>query len=212
MAIVAQFLKKQGCGRVTRGIDLPQRVTSLPSEYTDEELRKFFGACDAEERAIFTTFLLTGMREQEVVHLSWPDVNFQRNSIEVSAKPDLGFYPKRWEKREIPVHRKVFELLEQHPHRVGSSFVFPSPAGNREHHFLDRCKAVARRSEVDEEKFDLKTFRSTYATRMLRAGFDLRTVQHWMGHKSLETTLRYLAPLVNLRQKLDEVQIAGVLP
>jgi site-specific recombinase XerD len=51
---------------------------------------------------------------------------------------------------------------------------------------LDKCKAIAARAKVDAERFDLKTFRSTYATRMLRAGFDPRTVQHWMGHKSLE--------------------------
>ena len=52
---------------------------------------------------------------------------------------------------------------------------------------LLKCKAIAERAGLDTEKFDLKTFRSTYATRMLRSGFDVRTVQHWMGHKSLET-------------------------
>jgi len=54
---------------------------------------------------------------------------------------------------------------------------------------LDHCKAVAKRAGLDSTRFDLKTFRSTYATRTLRAGFDVRTVQHWMGHKSLETTM-----------------------
>ena len=51
---------------------------------------------------------------------------------------------------------------------------------------LLRCKTIAKRAELDEGKCDLKTFRSTYATRMLRAGFDVHTVQHWMGHRSLE--------------------------
>jgi site-specific recombinase XerD len=45
---------------------------------------------------------------------------------------------------------------------------------------LDRCKAVATRASLDSARFDLKTFRSTYATRMLRAGFDVHTVQQWM--------------------------------
>jgi integrase len=49
---------------------------------------------------------------------------------------------------------------------------------------LDRCEAVAKRAGLDPAKFDLKAFRSTYATRMLRQGFDVRTVQYWMGHKS----------------------------
>lgn len=60
---------------------------------------------------------------------------------------------------------------------------------------------------LDPAKFDLKTFRSTYATRMLRQGFDVRTVQHWMGHKSLETTMRYLVPATDVRGKLDQVTI-----
>jgi integrase len=55
--------------------------------------------------------------------------------------------------------------------------------------------------------FYLKTFRSTYATRMLRQGFDVRTVQDWMGHKSLETTMRYLVPATDVHDRLDEIEI-----
>jgi integrase len=102
-------------------------------------------------------------------------------------------------------------ILRKHPRMEKSRFVFPSPAGNRELHMLDKCKAVAEAAELDREAFSLKKFRSTYATRMLRAGFDVRTVQHWMGHKSLETTMRYLAPAKDVRDKLDRVEIAGFL-
>jgi len=85
-------------------------------------------------------------------------------------------------------------MLSEHPRRAGAELVFPSRTGNREQNMLLRCKEVAGRAGLDPTKFDIKTFRSTYATRMLRAGFDVRTVQHWMGHKSLETTMRYLVP------------------
>lgn len=71
---------------------------------------------------------------------------------------------------------------------------------------LDRYKAAAKRAGLDPAKFDLKTFRSTYATRMLRQGLDVRTVQQWMGHKSLETTMRYLVPATDVHGKLDLVQ------
>jgi len=76
---------------------------------------------------------------------------------------------------------------------------------------LDKCKEVAKRAGLEPTDFDLRKFRSTYATRMLRAGFDVRTVQHWMGHKSLETTMRYLSPARDVQARLDAVQIAGVL-
>jgi hypothetical protein len=75
---------------------------------------------------------------------------------------------------------------------------------------LDRSKAVAKRAGLDPAKFDLKTFRSTYASRTLRTGFDVRTVQHWMGHKSLETTMRYLVPSQEVHARLDQVTVPGL--
>jgi integrase len=144
LVIVAQFLKKQGRPGLTRSIDLPQAVSSLPEEYTDEQLARFFAACDSWERTLFTTFLMTGFREMEVVHLRWEDVNFNLNTVKVTAKPELGFYPKRWEEREVPVVKQVIELVNAHPRRNTCRFVFPSPAGNREYHMLDKCKAVAK--------------------------------------------------------------------
>jgi len=75
---------------------------------------------------------------------------------------------------------------------------------------LLKCKAVAARAGLNSEKFDLKTFRSTYATRMLRSGFDVRTVQQWMGHKSLETTMRYLVPASDVHDRLDQVVVPSV--
>jgi len=211
MVIVAQFLKRHGRGGLTRNLGLPERVVGLPREYTDADLKKFFDACNPAERAIFSTFLFAGFRDQEVVHLVWTDINFTLSTIRVTSKPELGFWTKRWEEREVPVPKPLVELLNAHPRQEHCRWVFPSPAGNREYHLLDRCKDVAKRAKLDESKFDLKTFRSTYATRMLRAGFDVRTVQHWMGHRSLETTMRYLAPAKDVHDRLDQVQIAGVL-
>jgi integrase len=190
---------------------MPEKITALPLEYGDSDLKAFFDACTTGEHTLFLTFLLTGFREQEVVHLSWTDINSAVDTIKVTAKPDLAFYPKRWEEREVPVPKMLIDRLRAHPHHKTSRFVFPSPPGNRDLHMLDKCKAIADRAGLNVEKFDLKTFRSTYATRMLRSGFDPRTVQHWMGHKSLETTMRYLSPARDVHDRLNRVDIAGVL-
>ncbi len=95
--IVAQFFKRQGRGGITRGLQLPERITPLPREYRTADLAKFFKAAHDSERVLFSTFLLTGLRELEVVHLFWSDISFELQTVRVTAKPDLGFYPKRWE-------------------------------------------------------------------------------------------------------------------
>ena len=208
--IVAQFFKRFGRSGVTKGLQLPERITPLPREYREGDLTKFFKAAYDAERALFSTFLLTGFREMEVVHLYWSDLNFELQTARVTSKPELGFYPKRWEEREVPIPVKLIDLLKKQTRRGSCKFAFPSPAGNREYHMLDHCKAIAERAGLDPAQFDLKTFRSTYATRTLRAGFDVRTVQHWMGHKSLETTMRYLVPSKEVHARLDQMTIPGL--
>ena len=91
--IVAQFFKRQGRPNITRELQLPGRITTLPSEYREEELSRFFGACKTGESVLFSTFLMTGLREQEVVHLIWTDINFELRVVRVTAKPALAFYP-----------------------------------------------------------------------------------------------------------------------
>jgi len=210
MIVVAQFFKRQGRAGITRGLQLPERITPLPREYTTADLAKFFKATYDTERVLFSTFLLTGLRELEVVHLFWADVSFELQTVRVTSKPELGSYPKRWEEREVPIPVQLIQLLKTHTRRPGCKFVFFSSKGNREYHMLDRCKAVAKRAGLEPAKFDLKTFRSTYASRTLRTGFDVRTVQHWMGHKSLETTMRYLVPSQEVHARLDQVTVPGL--
>ena len=210
--IIARFLRRQGRPNMTTQVQLPGAIRTLPREYTEEDLTRFFDACDSFERALFSAFLLTGVREQEMVYLLWSDLNFKLRTFRVTAKPQLGFYPKRWEEREIPIPVQLAEILREHPRRMGTEFVFPSPTGNREQNMLLRCKEVAARAGLDPARFDVKTFRSTFATRMLREGFDVRTVQHWMGHKSLETTMRYLVPATEVHDRLDRVMVPGTVP
>jgi len=76
-----------------------------------------YAAGTAAERVLFSTFLFTGFREQEGVHLFWSDINFSLNTIRVTAKPELGFWPKRWEEREVPVLQGLIDLLRDHPRR-----------------------------------------------------------------------------------------------
>src|SRR5204863_8750549 len=146
----------------------------------------------------------------EVMFLRWSDVHFELRTVRVTSKPELGFYPKDGKIVRFRPRWNSSTELRKHTHRPNSQFVFPSPTGNREQHMLDHCKSIAKRAKLDPTKFDLKTFRSTYATGMLRRDFDVRIVQHGMGHKSLETTMRYLAPATDVHDELDLVTIPSL--
>ena len=141
--IIAQFFKRQGRPNITRELHLPGKITPLPCEYSEHDLTRFFGACREREKVLFSTFLMTGLREQEVVHLIyliWSDIQADLKVLRVTAKPTWAFYPKRWEEREVPLTAQLAELLQQHPKRQGSEFVFPSRTGNREQHMRTSAK------------------------------------------------------------------------
>ena len=73
--------------------------------------------------------------------------------------------------------------------------------------FLDCLKAVAERATLDPDGFWLHKFRATFATRCLWHGVDLRSVQEWLGHSDMESTMRYLKPSrsQHVRDKVNEI-------
>src|SRR5438445_5049370 len=73
--IVMTFLKAQGIRGLVGKNDWPRFVEEEPEIYEQEELDALFKACDPEERLWFEFFLMTGMREQEVMHAYWSDLN-----------------------------------------------------------------------------------------------------------------------------------------
>jgi Phage integrase family len=131
-------------------------------------------------------------------------------SIRVTAKPDLGFFPKRWEERKVPAPVRLANILIGHPQPSGSVFMFPRRPAIVSRIYCVSVRPSPSKQALMRRRSILKTFRSTYATRMLRQSFDVRTVQDWMGHKSLETMMRYLVPATDVHDRLDEIEIPGV--
>ena len=84
---------------------------------------------------------------------------------------------------------------------------FPTAGCRPKLNFLDCLKACAERAKLDRDGFWLHKFRATFATWSLWAGVDLRTVQQWLGHSDMESTMRYLKPSRSqqVREKVNEV-------
>lgn len=208
-ANVMSFLKTNGIRGLVAKNDWPRFTETEPEIYEREELDKLFRACDAEERLWFEFFLMTGMREQEVMHSSWDDVNLSRSTVTVRYKEEYGFSPKNYREREIPIPAKLVAALKRKlkSRSAGCGLVFPTTGCKPKLNFLDDLKAVAQRAKLNPEKFWLHKFRATFATWALWAGVDLRTVQQWLGHSDMESTMRYLKPSRSqqVREKVNEI-------
>lgn len=194
-ANVMSFLKAQGVRGLVGKKDWPKFTEEEPEIYEQGELDTLFAACDAEERLWFEFFLMTGEREQEVMHTYWNDVKFPASTVKVSHKPDRGWTPKAYKEREIPIPAKLAKSLKAWKAKADKpcELVFSTAGCRPKLNFLDDLKAVAERAELDPEDFWLHKFRATFATRWL-ASVDLRTVQLWLGHSDIQSTMRYLKP------------------
>lgn len=101
-------------------------------------------------------------------------------------------------------------------------YVFPSKtlSPNREdgivrrHHIspssLQRAVRKAAQASGVPKRVSPHTFRHSFATHLLEAGYDIRTVQELLGHKSLQTTMIYTHVLnssgIYVRSPLDELE------
>ena len=208
-ANVMSFLKANGVRGLVKKNDWPRYTEEEPEVYEQTEVDKLLKVCDAEERLWFEFFLMTGMREQEVMHCSWADINLSRGTVTVRFKPEYGFSPKNYREREIPIPAKLVTSLrvEKEKRDKTCGLVFPTAGCRPKLDFLDALKGVAERAELSKESFWLHKFRATFATWSLWAGVDLRTVQQWLGHSDMESTMRYLKPSRSqkVREKVNEI-------
>ena len=206
---VMTFLKANGIRGIVGKNDWPRYTEEEPEIYEPEELEKLFKACDAEERLWFEFFLMTGMREQEVMNTYRSDVNCAGHVVRVTHKPDRGWTPKAYKEREIPIPAKLADRLKTRLAKADKkcNLLFPTAGCNPKLDFLDRLKACAERAKLDKDNFWLHKFRATFATKCLWAGVDLRTVKEWLGHEDMESTMRYLKPSRSqeVRAKVNEI-------
>jgi len=190
------FLKSNRIHGLLTKNDRPRFVEEEPEVYEREELGALFAKCDEEERLWYEFFLMTGMREQEVMYTYWKDINLTSHTVRVTHKPDRNWTPKAYKEREIPIPARLVESLKSWKAKADKtcSLVFPTAGYRPKLNFLDNLKDCAKSANLNPDEVWLHKFRATFATQHLWNGVDLRTVQMWLGHVDIESTMRYLKP------------------
>lgn len=145
--------------KMKRG-DWPRVTDKDVTLYEPDVLKKLFAAASRYEFVLFQTFLMTGFRDQEIGFLSWADFNPRTSTLKVSKKKELGFDPKNYQERQIPIPSLLVTLLKEHrKNQDGDEFlIFPTsrhnemqgkPGGQRDRHMLDTLKKLAMRAGLN---------------------------------------------------------------
>ena len=225
LLIVCFLLKKNGIANSTKLVEMPTIEEEIPEPYTREQLDALFAYIDREElkeeKQRYKFFMGSSLREREVMFAEWDDVDFDKGTIRVRAKKDVGFTVKNHESRVVPLPTDLVEALkERYEKSRHNRWIFVSENGKPEGHFLrklktlalraglncGRCRTTVTRGNYDHKRpaevtcktanicaqWKLHRFRKTRATRWMENGIPIRNIQRWLGHRSLETTMVYL--------------------
>ena len=160
---------------------LQERNTRL--RYLDEkEIRRLYDACAEHLKPIVIVALNTGMRKEEILSLKWKDLDYRSRTISILDT-------KNGESRELPMNDIVYRALLDIGKKTGGPWVFCKKNGERYGNVRKAFGGARKRAGIVDFRFH--DLRHTFASHLVMAGVDLRTVQELLGHKSFEMTLRY---------------------
>jgi integrase/recombinase XerD len=173
-------------------IPYPKDRDQLPSILSKEEVSRLINASgNLFRRALLMTLYGTGMRRSEVAKLKVSDIDSRRMIIRVVNG-------KGGKDRDLPLSPKLLETLREYWRwRKPKPYLFPTrnrcapdqPISDKAVWIV--CADAARRAGITK-RVTPHTLRHSWATHLLEAGNDLRTIQLLLGHGDLETTARYL--------------------
>jgi site-specific recombinase XerD len=172
----------------------PKWVFHLPTILSQEEVEQLIDAAQTPyHRTLLMTLYATGARRAELTHLKVSDIDSQRMVIRIQGG-------KGRKDRDVMLSPVLLEELRAHCRRLRrrpSTWLFP---GNRWHTgdtpidtkvVWNACKEAAQRAGLQKDVHP-HTLRHSFATHLLEAGADLRTIQILLGHRDLEETTIYL--------------------
>jgi site-specific recombinase XerD len=197
LSAVKSLARANGRDLTVRGVRrVPQPVEPL----NGRELGRLFAAAegkrwlDARNVALLSVMARAGLRVSEVCALQMEDVELNPRSGSALVRQGKGL-----KERSVPLALQARKDL--------AAYLAVRPTAPRAQLFLSKSqralsvravqrmvKRVARLALIDGKDVTPHVLRHTFATRFLRKGGDLATLQSLLGHANLSTTARYLHP------------------
>lgn len=195
-------------------IPFPRVQRRLPHILSKEEVARLINASqNLFQRTLLMVLYGTGMRRAEVARLKLSHIDSQRMIIHVVQG-------KGGKDRDLPLSPALLETLRAHWRWLKPrTYLFPSRRyRNMEQPISDKvvwlaCNEAAQRAGI-RKHVTPHLVRHSWATHLLEAGTDLRTIQLLLGHEDLETTAKYLhlsqRHLQQVANPLEELTLSPV--
>lgn len=168
-------------------IPYARRPKRLPVVLSPDEVLCLLGAAkNPKNRMALTTIYATGLRISELVHLRVEDIDSARMVIHVRGKGNKD--------RVVALSKILLDMLRVYwraerprtwlfPGRIAGMPVAKETIG-------EACRRACKAAGLSK-KVTPHTLRHCFATHLLEAGTDIRTVQALLGHASLKSTMIY---------------------
>ncbi|MBX3349669.1 MAG: site-specific integrase [Nitrospira sp.] len=177
-------------GKVTRnpvaGVKLFPEV-SKTRFLSDKELTRLRGVMNLKDWQIVALAVETALRREELFGLRWEHVDCENGVLTLPM-------PKGGKTRYVPLSDQAKAILRSFESWTCSPWVFPGlpdPMKSMDSRaFLRRSfEPALRRAGIAGASWH--TLRHTAASRRVMAGVDLVSVKEILGHRNIQTTMRY---------------------
>lgn len=190
----------------------PKSRRKLPKILSREEVARLIDASsDLFQRALLMVLYGTGMRRAEVSRLKIADIDSRRMIVHVVDG-------KGHKDRDLPLSPTLLEALRAYWRWLKPrTYLFPSRIHRTDEQPISdktvwmACTKAAQKAGI--RKTTPHLVRHCFATHLLEAGTDLRTIQLLLGHEDLEVTARYLHlsehHLQRIAHPIDELKLSS---
>ena len=176
--------------------------------FTREEEAKMFEACDEYDMPMFKNWLIwsidTGIRPEETRSVRRGDVRLDPNLGWVVDVNDVKDTRGTTARRTVPLTDRAHQAFEESI--CDSMFPFGIFSNKKRQQCWDNIREHLNEFSSD---FVPYTARHTCATRLVQGGMNLKAVKEWMGHKTIDMTMKYVklvpSDLVFGREALKKV-------
>jgi len=197
--VFANFLEREGLVDVSpmTRVEIPRVPQSLPQVLSTREIQKLLRAAKTgtwygtRNHAILATFLDTGLRLSELIHLNASDVDLRSLVIHVrngkGSKDRQTFIGRT-------LARSLRRWAEVRPYGNSADAYFSTRDGER----LDKrnvariIERITARAGLGDRRIHPHLLRHTFATHFIKNGGDPFSLQRLLGHSDIKTTLIYV--------------------